>query len=234
MTTISSTGPVAALLILRRPEANAADGAANAADTVLMTANNVSAEPGKATTQATAAAANAVLDKQARADAMVTLAIDFLESDKFKSSDPEVKDKLKALIESNGAALAARIESEREHDPSMPIETAIANALTATIRANRKQFGEGEIVVGYDTRLDGKLLHYVADIDGKSGAQMLFDSHEATRIAYDDARNMRDQASGEAEGPASLAFLQAQRRYEQSSLVMREWQNMWYKLFKWD
>lgn len=39
MTTTSSVGTVAALLILRRPEINGADGTANAADTILKTAS---------------------------------------------------------------------------------------------------------------------------------------------------------------------------------------------------
>ncbi|MGF6176974.1 hypothetical protein [Ensifer sp. 4252] len=230
MTTISSVGTVAALLILRRPEAN---GTANAADTILKTANNVSAEPGKATTQATAAAANALLDKQARSDALVTLAVDFLESDKFKSSDPDVKDTLKGLVEKNREALAAKIDAERERDPMMPLETAIAHALTATIRENRKQFGEGEFVIGYDTKLDGKMLHYIADVEGKSGAQMLADSHEAARIAFDEARQARAEATEANLDATSLALLQAQRRYDKSSLAMREWNDVWYKLFDW-
>ncbi|OCP35043.1 hypothetical protein BC360_28925 [Ensifer sp. LC163] len=115
----------------------------------------------------------------------------------------------------------------------MPLETAIANALTATIRENRKQFGQGEFVVGYDTKLDGKLLHYIADVEGKSGAQMLVDSNEAARTAYDEAKKARDDATDTSMGPTSLAFLQAQRRYDKSSLAMREWQDIWYKLFKW-
>lgn len=213
MTTTSSVGIVAALLILRRPEINRADSTANAADTILKTANNVSAEPCKATTQAASAAANALLDKQARSDALVTLAVNFLDSDKFKSSDPEVKDTLRALIEKNGEALAAKIEAEREQDPLMPLETAIANALTATIRENRKQFGPGEFVVGYDTKLDGKMLHYIADVESKSGAQMLAGSHEAARIAYDEAKKARDDATDTSLGPTSLALLQVQRRW---------------------
>lgn len=232
MTTISSAGTVAALLILRPSQAGATGGTADAADTILKTANTVSAEPGKATTQATSAAANALLDKQARADALVTLAIDFLESDKFKSSDPDVKDTLKALIESKPHALAAKIEAERERDPSMPIEAAIANALTATIRENRKQFGEDEFVIGYD-KSDGKMLHYIADAEDRSGGQMLGDGHEANRIAYDEARKTRDTASEADLDAASLAFLRAQSRYDESSRTMKEWNAAWYTFFDW-
>ena len=66
----------------------------------------------------------------------------------------------------------------------MPLETAIANALTATIRENRKQFGEGEFVIGYDTKLDGKMLHYIADVEGKSGAQMLADRSRSRKDRF--------------------------------------------------
>lgn len=232
MTTISSAGPVAALLILRQTEATGADGADNAADTILKAANNVSAEPSKATAQAESAVAKATLDKQARAGALVALAVDFLESDKFKSSDPDVKDTLKALIEKNGAALAVKIEAERERNPGMLIETAIANALTTTIRENRKQFGEDEIVVGYDTD-DGKVLHYVADAQGKSGAQMLYDGHEANRMALEGATRTRNSANEAGYDAASLALIQAQKRYDQSSQTVREWNDVWYKYFDW-
>lgn len=232
MTPISSAGTVAALLILRRPEASATDGTSNAADTILKTVNTVSAEPGKATTQAASAAANALLDKQARADALVTLAIDFLESDKFKSTDPDVKGTLKALIESKPHALVAKIEAERERDPLIPIDAAIANALTATIRDNRKQFGEDEFVIGYDTS-DGKMLHYIADAEGRSGEQVLADSHDADRIAFEEARKTRDNASEAFFGAASLAFLRAQSRYDESSRTMKEWHEVWSKFFDW-
>lgn len=109
----------------------------------------------------------------------------------------------------------------------------MTTALTATIRENRKQFGKGEFVVGYDTKLDGKTLHYIADIEGKSGAQMLADSHEAARIAYDEAKKAHEDATETSLGPTSLALPQAQRRYDKSSLAMREWQDIWYKLFEW-
>ena len=62
---------------------------------------------------------------------------------------------------------------------------------------------------------------------------MLGDGHEANRIAYDEARKTRDTASEADLDAASLAFLRAQSRYDESSRTMKEWNAAWYTFFDW-
>ncbi|HEV7318410.1 MAG TPA: hypothetical protein VGO04_07365 [Ensifer sp.] len=174
-----------------------------------------------------------MLEMKARADGFIGMALEFLNSHRFKSSDPEVKETLKALIAENGDALAARIEAELQNKPDMKHEEAIANALTATVRSNRKRFAETEIVLGYDLKYSPNQLHYIADKDGHtSGGYLAQVASEASEALWE-AHKWRSNAKGGALEEANKALDIADRRYRNVSQSLQEWNAMWAKKFGW-
>ncbi|MBD9625745.1 MULTISPECIES: hypothetical protein [Ensifer] len=235
MTTISPTSNVA-LEILRRTTAEAEEkaGSADSANNILKAANGVSAEPGRATTQAQGAVNNSILELKARADAFVGTALELLNSDRFKSSDPNVKAVLKEILNEQGEIFAGRVEAELLNNPGLRHEAAIANALTATVRGNRSRFAETEIVLGYKLKTAGDQLHYVADAEGHSSGQFLADAQNEARIGLDIAQKARANAKGDAALAAALkAEEEAERIYRRTQQSVSDWNGYWTKKFGW-
>ncbi|QRY67806.1 hypothetical protein JVX98_26240 [Ensifer sp. PDNC004] len=235
MTTISPTSNVA-LEILRRTatEAEEKTGSADSANSILKAANGVSAEPGRATTQAQGAINNSMLELKARADAFVGKALELVNSDRFRSSDPNVKATLKAILNEQGEAFAGRVEAELLNNPGLLHEEAIAMALTATVRSNRSRFAESEIVLGYDLKIGPDQLHHVADADGHSTGQFLADAREEARIGLDIAQKARANAKGDAALAEALkAEEEAERIYQRTQQSANEWNGHWTKKFGW-
>jgi len=235
VTIISPTSNVA-LEILRRTatEAEEKAGSADSANSILKAANGVSAEPGKATTQALGTINNSMLELKARADAFVGMALELVNSDRFKSSDPNVKATLKAILNEQGEVFAGRVEAELLNDPDLKQEEAIANALTATVRGNRSRFAESEIVLGYDLKIAADQLHYVADADGHSTGGFLADAREEARIGLDIAREARFNAKGDAALAEALKVEEAAERiYRRTQQSVNDWNGYWTKKFGW-
>lgn len=236
MTPISPTSNVA-LEILRRTTAESEEkaGSTDSADSILKAANGVSAEPGKATTQALGAINNSMLELKARADAFIGQALELVNSDRFKASDPNVGATLKAILTEQGEAFAGRVEAELLNNPGLRHEEAIFNALTATVRGNRGRFAETEIVLGYELKTGGSQLHYVADAEGHSSGQFLAYAESEARIGLDIARTARLNAKGDAALAATLkAEEDAERIYQRTQQSVKDWNGFWQKKFGWD
>jgi hypothetical protein len=235
MTSISPMNQVA-LEILRRTTAEAEEkaGSADSANNILKAANGVSAVPGKATTQALGAINNSMLELKARSDAFIGAALELVNSDRFKASDPNVRATLKEILNQQGEAFAGRVEAELLNNPGLRHEEAIFNALTATVRGNRSRFAETEIVLGYELKTGGSQLHYVADAEGHSSGQFLADAESEARIGFDIARAARLNAKGDAALAEALrAEEEAERIYRRTQQNVKDWSGFWLKKFGW-
>ncbi|WEX74558.1 hypothetical protein PYH37_001996 [Sinorhizobium numidicum] len=163
---------------------------------MLEASNKVSSEASGAQTQAAASINSALLDIAEKQNAVVSIALKFIDSDKFKSSDPTIKETLKKVIAANREAFAARITDQQSNSPEMSMEEAIANAITITIRSNRDRFADGEILVGYKVPT-GIILYNVADITGYSSSRYIEDDLEEAEGAFRQAARGLAEAEGD-------------------------------------
>ncbi|MDK1373585.1 MULTISPECIES: hypothetical protein [unclassified Sinorhizobium] len=232
MTSVSSVSDNTAALLILQQSRVADDKPPSAADPLLEAANKVSSEPSAAQTQAVAAVNSALLDLAEKQDSLVSIAMKFIDSEKFKSSDPNIKETLKKVIESNREAFAARIMDQQANQPGMPLEEAIANAITMTIRSNRDRFAEGEIFVGYKI-FDSKILHNIADITGYSSSRYLEEDLEEAEDAYEQAVRGLAEAEGDQLQWATRDHEVASRYYEEAQDALMEWNSTWLKKFGW-
>ncbi|HEV7305623.1 hypothetical protein [Ensifer sp.] len=233
MTTISPSMNAAIEILRRTVEPDQDAGVVDASDGILKAANGISAEPGRATTQATDAINRSLLETKARADAFIGTALEFVNSDRFKVSDPAVKETLKALLSENGEFFAARMEAELANDPDLRREEAMAIALTETVRSNRSRFGEGEIVLGYDLKDVPNQIHYVADVEGHTSGGFLAQAENEARTALGEAQKWQKNAKDGAKEDAGVAVDAAERRHRTVFAMLQEWNTMWAKKFGW-
>ncbi|OCP02461.1 MULTISPECIES: hypothetical protein [unclassified Ensifer] len=233
MTTISPTTNAVLQILRRTVESDQEPGAANSTDGLIKAANGISTEPGRATTQAADAINNTLLDMKARADGYVGMALEFVNSDRFKSSDPDAKETLKALLNENGDIFAARIEAELQNKPGLKLEEAIATALTATVRSNRSRFAETEIVLGYDLKHQANQIHYIADADGHSSGGYLAQAAGEASEGLMEARKWHMNAKDGELQDATAAVEAADRRYRNVYSLLQDWNTMWAKKFGW-
>ncbi|WEX86449.1 hypothetical protein PZN02_002732 [Sinorhizobium garamanticum] len=232
MTSVSSVSDNTAALMILQQSRVADDKPPSAADPLLEAANKVSSEPSAAQTQAVAAVNSALLDLAAKQDSLVSIAMKFIDSDKFKSSDPTIKETLKKVIESNREAFAARIMDQQANQPGMLLEEAIANAVTMTIRGNRDRFAEGEIFVGYKTS-GNLILHNIADITGYSSSRYLEEDLEEAQDAYEQAVRGLEEAEDDQLRWATRDHEVASRYYEEAQDALMEWNATWLRKFGW-
>ncbi|WP_077959946.1 hypothetical protein [Ensifer adhaerens] len=234
MTTISPTSNVALEILRRTAEPEEKAGSTDSASGILQVANGVSAEPGKATKQALGAVSTSMLEHTARSDAFIGQALEMVNSDRFKASDPNVRATLKEILTQQGEIFAGRVEAELLNDPDLKHEEAIALALTATVRGNRSRFAETEIVLGYDLKIAADQLHYVADAEGHSSGQSLADAASEARIGLDIARGARINAKGDAALAEALkAEAEAEKIYKRTQQSLNDWNSFWTKKFGW-
>lgn len=186
MTSISTVNN-AALLILQRANTPAANGQEKSAlDKITDIINGVSSEDSAVKTQAAAKINSAYLDVK-QTDDIVSHTLDYLDSDLFKASDPDLKDAIKQLVEDESGGLMALVKAERLKNPSITDDNAVANALQGLIREHRDRFMDGEFVLGFGFTGGGSAIVNIEDINGNSTSKSLNDLLSAKRTIMNDA-----------------------------------------------
>ncbi|MGM4908438.1 hypothetical protein [Rhizobium sp. 768_B6_N1_8] len=126
MTAISPANS-AALLILQQTNAsllsNKQQAGKSAADTIAAIANGVSSQTSAAKTQASSTINSALLDVKESNDGIVSSAINFLDSDNFKTSDAGITDVIKELINDDGDKFASLVKAEKAKNPASAMTT---------------------------------------------------------------------------------------------------------------
>lgn len=186
MTSLSSVNN-AALLILQR--ANVSDSSqdssdASAADRIAAIVNGVSSEDSAVKIQASSTINSGLLDIRQANDSIVSHALDFLDSDGFKSSDPSIKDALKQLISDESNSFAALVKAEKAKNPRITDDNAMANAIQGLIKSNRDKFTDDEFVIGSKLTGGGAILANIEDIDGNSTSKTLTKNVQAQHAAF--------------------------------------------------
>jgi len=180
---------------------------ASAPDAILAAATGVSGETGGVRLQASSSINNGLWDGKQKQDGVVQAALDYLDSDLFQSSDPQVKDTLKKLIAENGEEFAAKVQAEQSKNAGITLENAIVNAIGTTIRDNRGEFSAGEFVVGFKFT-GGGMIENIADINGNSTYQSMMDDFHTAHAALLSARQSGETGlwSDAGSPPAEAAF----------------------------
>ncbi|MFK0274143.1 hypothetical protein ACIQUG_10740 [Ensifer sp. NPDC090286] len=199
MMSISSTS-YAALIVLQQVQAPADRGndtKPNAVDQIAAIVNGGTGGDSPEKTRAAARINSGMLDaQQAKGDA--SAALTYLESGKFKSSDPSVKQTLKMLISEDSERFAALVEEEKATKPGITNDNAIANAIYSLIESNREQFPAGEFVIGFRFANGGSNIINMLDANGNSTRGALSARHSANIAALITASE-----TGTPEGSAS-------------------------------
>jgi hypothetical protein len=180
-----------ALLLLQQTGASSRmdqdGGQGLAADAMVATAAGVSNETSGARIQASSKIFSGQIKASEKQDGAVQAALEYLDSDKFHSSDPAVKDTLKKLMSENGPEFLAKVSAEKSKNGGISTENAIVNAISETIRDNRDQFSAGEFVIGFKLTAGGSIMSNIADVNGNSTYQSLMDAISADTRAFSEA-----------------------------------------------
>lgn len=171
MTSISGLEP-AALLILQQSALSAAP-AEESKETdakrtdLVQVANGISGEPAKETIRA-AFAINAAFVEMDEKSQLLSDAIDFINSDQFKISDPIAKNMLKGLLAEKGWQFAQLVNQQYEAHGGFSRESLFALALPQMINKNRDLFTDDELYVGIKFKEKGGVVVLIPDKDGNS------------------------------------------------------------------
>ncbi|MDR6664266.1 hypothetical protein [Rhizobium sp. 1399] len=199
MTAISSANH-AALLILQQTNAsllpNKQQAGKSAADSIAAIANGVSSQTSAVKTQASSTINSALLDVKESNDGIVSSALDFLDSDDFKTSDAGVTDVIKKLINDDGDKFASLVKAEKAKNPSISDDNAMANAIQRLIRDNRSKFGDGEFVIGFKLGNGGKIISNIEDKNGNSTSNTLMAGLQAAHSAVIEAAEVINSSDG--------------------------------------
>lgn len=199
MTAISSANN-AALLILQQTNAsllpNKQQAGKSAADTIAAIASGVSSQTSAVKTQASSTINSALLDVKESNDGIVSSALDFLDSDNFKTSDAGVTDVIKKLINDDGDKFASLVKAEKAKNPSISDDNAMANAIQRLIRDNRSKFGDGEFVIGFKLRSGGGIISNIEDKNGNSTSKTLTAALQAAHSALTEAGDIISRSDG--------------------------------------
>ncbi len=199
MTAISSANN-AALLILQQTNAsllpNKQQAGKSAADTIAAIVNGVSSQTSAVKTQASSTINSALLDVKETNDGIVSSALDFLDSDNFKTSDADVTDVIKKLINDDGDKFAALVKAEKAKNPGISDDNAIANAIQRLIRDNRSKFGDGEFVIGFKLGNGGKIISNIEDKNGNSTSKTLTAALQAAHSSVTEAAKIISSSDG--------------------------------------
>jgi len=199
MTAISSANN-AALLILQQTNAsllpNKQQAGKSAADTIAAIVNGVSSQTSAVKTQASSTINSALLDVKESNDGIVSSALDFLDSDNFKTSDASVTDVIKKLINDDGDKFASLVKAEKAQHPSISDDNAIANAIQRLIRDNRSKFGDGEFVIGFRLGNGGGIISNIEDKNGNSTSKTLTAALQAAHSAVIDGAKIISSSDG--------------------------------------
>ncbi len=168
MTSISELQP-AALLILKQSAVPADESKENEAKKtdLVQVANGISGEPSKETIRA-AFAINAAFVEMDEKSQLVSDAIDFINSDQFKISDPIAKNMLKALLAEKGWQLAQLVNQQYEAHGGLSRESLFALTLPQMINKNRDLFTDDELYFGIKFKEKGGVVVLIPDKDGNS------------------------------------------------------------------
>lgn len=199
MTAISSANN-AALLILQQTNAsllpNKQQAGKSAADTIAAIANGVSSQTSTVKTQASSTINSALLDVKESNDGIVSSALDFLDSDNFKTSDSSVTDVIKKLINDDGDKFASLVKAEKAKHPGISDDNAMANAIQRLIRDNRSKFGDGEFVIGIKLRSGGGIISNIEDKNGNSTSNTLTAALKAAQSSVIEAAKIINSSDG--------------------------------------
>ncbi|MDK1376719.1 MULTISPECIES: hypothetical protein [unclassified Sinorhizobium] len=186
MTSISATTN-AALLILQQVRAPASQENGNessATDEITAIVNKVSTRDSPVKMQAASQINSGLLDVKQTNGEIVSGALQFLESEDFKSSDPSVKDTLKKLISEDGDRFAALVKAEKANHAGITDDNAIANAIYGLIKGNRDRFTDNEFVIGFRFSNGGSNMLNIEDINGNSTSGALSARHSANMAEW--------------------------------------------------
>ncbi|GAA3059241.1 hypothetical protein GCM10010520_04550 [Rhizobium viscosum] len=199
MTAISSANN-AALLILQQTNASLLptkqQAGKSAADTIAAIANGVSSQTSAVKTQASSTINSALLDVKESNDGIVSSALDFLDSDNFKTSDASVTDVIKKLINDDGDKFASLVKAEKAQHPNISDDNAIANAIQRLIRDNRSKFGDGEFVIGFKLGSGGGIISNIEDKNGNSTSKTLTAALKAAQSSLTEAAEVINSSDG--------------------------------------
>lgn len=182
---MSSTSSAAIIVLqqVQSPADRGNDTKPNAVDKITAIVNGVTGGDSPENTKATARISRGLLDAQQARGGDASGALKYLESGKFKSSDPSVKETLKILISEDSERFAALVEDEKATKPGITNDNAIANAIYGLIISNREQFPAGEFVIGFRFANGGSNMINMPDANGNSTSGALSARHSANIAA---------------------------------------------------
>ncbi|MEN3146721.1 hypothetical protein ABCW43_05365 [Neorhizobium sp. IRAMC:178] len=170
MTSISAVQP-GALLILQQvnaqPAENEEDKTEEKKADLVQVANGITGEPAKETMRAAFAVNAAFIDVDEKSQ-LVSDAIAFIGSDKFKISDPIAKLMLKGLLSEKGWQFMQLANQQYEVHGGLTRESLFALTIPQMIAKNRELFTDDEIEVGIKFKDGGGVVVFIPDSEGNS------------------------------------------------------------------
>jgi hypothetical protein len=235
MTAISPANS-AALLILQQTNAsllsNKQQAGKSAADTIAAIANGVSSQTSAAKTQASSTINSALLDVKESNDGIVSSAINFLDSDNFKTSDAGITDVIKELINDDGDKFASLVKAEKAKNPSISDDNAMANAIQRLIRDNRSKFGDGEFVIGFKLGSGGAIISNIEDKNGNSTSKTLATGLKTAQSALIDAGMIISRSDGSNTDELKMASAMLNNsNFGKASNDLGAWIDKWRNAF---
>lgn len=204
----------------------------SAADTIAAIANGVSSQTSAVRTQASSTINSALLDVKESNDGIVSSAINFLDSDNFKTSDAGITDVIKKLINDDGDKFASLVKAEKAKNPSISDDNAMANAIQRLIRDNRSKFGDGEFVIGFKLGSGGAIISNIEDKNGNSTSKTLtagLQAAHSTVIEAAEVINSSDGTDTDALKAASAALNNS--NFGKASNDLGAWIDKWRNAF---
>jgi len=189
MTSISATQP-AALLILQQANAQPAetDEDKDKKADLVQVANGITGEPAEETLKAAFAVSLAFMELDAKGE-LAAEAMAFIDSDRFKVTDPTVKDTLKQLISEKGWEFMQLVRQQQEAHGGLSRENLFAIVLPQMIVKNRDRFTEDEIElsVKFENKNGsvGGIIVLIPDSEGNSTYRDLQETIEREEILAD-------------------------------------------------
>jgi len=169
--TISAPQSVAVLLLQQSEEAKAAEEAEKkkSADLVQV-ANGIPQEPGQATNQSFFAVSAAFIELDEKSQFIADV-VAFIDSDKFKITDPLGKNRLKQLLSEQGWEFMQLVNQQYEMHGGLSRESLYALSIPQFIMKNRESFDPEEFEVGFkfeDVPSAVGIVVMIPDIEGNS------------------------------------------------------------------
>ncbi|MBP2560591.1 hypothetical protein J2T08_001266 [Neorhizobium galegae] len=169
MNSISAVQP-AALLILQQANTQPAENEDKTEEKkadLVQVANGISGEPSKETMRAAFAVNAAFIDVDEKSQ-LVSDAIAFIDSDKFKISDPIAKLMLKGLLSEKGWQFMQLANQQYEVHGGLTRESLFALTIPQMVAKNRELFTDDEIEIGIKFKDGGGVVVFIPDSEGNS------------------------------------------------------------------